>query len=518
MTGGSLTDLKGLVPLRSNGVINFSALRLIESQLRSKFHEAYPNTENFTLNQVAWHIKNSHAPIINVCKCGSPLPFTGKGYKAKCQSCADDQRVKRELARSTPKVDGRTLPQANERRKSTSLERYGVEFAVQTADVKQRTRETNEARYGTVTWSASPDGKTKLGEVLSAHHREVNPDLGVLESMSDHQLVATYGQCSHNFQVMSQALGVSSTTLSREFRQRGLEVKQTRTSTFEHEVGDYVSSLGVDVERNAYGVLGGRLELDIYVPSRNFAIEANGVYWHSFDRPETPKEKNRHNDKRLACKSLGIDLLQITEIEWQNQKELLKSMIRARLGILSRAIYARKCTVENLTGNNALIRKFLTENHIQGWCGARETHGLLHEGELVAVMSFGKPRYALNYDWELIRFAVKQDLRVVGAGSKLLAAFRRGHTGETLISYSNNMKFSGKVYQRLGFQFSHTNAPGYQYTDCREFFSRVAYQKHKLPVLFGEGFNPQLSESENCFKNGLRRYWDCGTDVWSMTL
>ena len=57
------------------------------------------------------------------------------------------------------------------------------------------------------------------------------------------------------------------------------------------------------------------MELDLYFPSLNKAVEFNGVYWHSIE-----EVKQRDIVKQKICKEKGIDLLVIEEKHWNNDK------------------------------------------------------------------------------------------------------------------------------------------------------------------------------------------------------
>ena len=60
---------------------------------------------------------------------------------------------------------------------------------------------------------------------------------------------------------------------------------------------------------------GNYLELDIFLPELNKAIEYNGIYWHSKENV-----KNRDKLKSTQCKNKGIDLLVIEESDWIKNK------------------------------------------------------------------------------------------------------------------------------------------------------------------------------------------------------
>jgi hypothetical protein len=64
------------------------------------------------------------------------------------------------------------------------------------------------------------------------------------------------------------------------------------------------------------------LELDIWVPELNKAVECNGIYWH------TSKERKQCDSiKQQLCKDRNIDLLVVTDKEWNEDIEKCKSKV-----------------------------------------------------------------------------------------------------------------------------------------------------------------------------------------------
>lgn len=92
------------------------------------------------------------------------------------------------------------------------------------------------------------------------------------------------------------------------------------TSKLEIEISDFVSKY-VNVINNTKMPLGA-LELDIYIPDLNKAIEVNGKYWHYIR-----KERGYHSYKSNLCKSKGIKLLHLREDLWSRDKERMKKVI-----------------------------------------------------------------------------------------------------------------------------------------------------------------------------------------------
>lgn len=250
-------------------------------------------------------------------------------------------------------------------------------------------------------------------------------------------------------------------------------------------------------------------ELDIYLPEVNVAIEFDGMYWHSSEI----KPDNYHLMKTEKCEEKGIQLIHIFEDEWINKQEIVKDRIKSVLGIFDKKIYARNCEIKEISFD--ISNKFLEENHLQGRDSSSIRHGLFFDNELVSVMTFGKPRFNKNYDFELIRFASKLGFQVVGGFGKLLKHFARKNLDKTIISYADRRYSKGKVYLSNGFDLTNTSKPNYFYVRGLEKLNRYECQKHKLKNLLGDGFDENLSETENMFFNGFSKVYDCGNLVFS---
>lgn len=263
-------------------------------------------------------------------------------------------------------------------------------------------------------------------------------------------------------------------------------------------------------------ILGGK-ELDIVLPDYHLAIEYNGLYWHS---EANGRFANYHVDKLNATEAKGYQLFNIFEII--DDLDIWKSMILARLG-KARRISARKCELRALRYRD--VRDFLAENHLQGSAVSSVQYGLFYDGELVEVMTFAKPRFARQYDFELVRLCTKKGMVVVGGASRLWMAFRREHPTASVISYANRRFSQGKVYRTLGFSLVKTTAPNYVYVRQEEVVdvavdvavdvvTRYQAQKHRLSSLLGETYDPDSSEFENMTRAGYERLYDCGNMVF----
>lgn len=185
-----------------------------------------------------------------------------------------------------------------------------------------------------------------------------------------------------------------------------------------------------------------------------------------------------------------------------------ESVINAKSKVFKHKIYARKCSI-NLITDISIIRSFLNSNHIQGYAHATINYGLYYNDKLIQVMTFSKPRYNNDCEWELIRLASSIDTIVIGGASKLLNFFEKQNNPASLLSYANLRFSKGDIYTTLGFSFVSKSRPNYFYTKDGIILSRIACQKHKLHS-FLKTFDKKLTEKQNMLNNGYRIVCDKG--------
>lgn len=266
------------------------------------------------------------------------------------------------------------------------------------------------------------------------------------------------------------------------------------------------------IERNNRTVLYGK-ELDFYVPSRKYAFEINGLYWHSEIGGEI--SKNYHLNKTKSCAWHGINLVHIFENEWINKQEIVKSIVKNLLKCGNETkINARECIIQEVAEN--VKNDFLNKNHIQGEDKSSIKLGLFHNNELVSLMTFRKSsRFEKNIEYELMRYCNKLNTTVNGAASKLFSHFVKKYSPKNIVSYSDRRFFSGNLYSVLGFNFVNHTPPSYHYiTDSyKNLKNRMSFQKHKLKNILLK-FDENISEWENMKNNNFDRIWDCGNSKW----
>ena len=282
-------------------------------------------------------------------------------------------------------------------------------------------------------------------------------------------------------------------------------------SKWENEVYEFVHSLCDDTINNDRNILDGK-EIDIFVPSKSIGFECDGLRWHN----ELHKDKNYHLDKTKSCKEKGIRLIHIFEDEWSEKKDIVKSRIRNLLGVTERTVYARKCTIREVPGAEAL--SFMDENHLQGKVPSKYYYGLYNGDELVSLMSFGLKRKNLGSavkegEFELIRFCNRKDTNVVGGASKLLKYFLKNENPREITSYCDLRWSDGSLYEKLGFTLDHVSQPNYFYVVGNRRKNRFNFRKDRL---ISEGYDASMTEHEIMLSRKIYRIYDCGNFVYKL--
>jgi hypothetical protein len=283
---------------------------------------------------------------------------------------------------------------------------------------------------------------------------------------------------------------------------------EIQVSSKENEILEYIKQYyHDDIVQSSRDILPYGLEIDIYLPKLQFGIEFHGNFFHT----ESKVGKTKHLKKADFCFEKSIKLIQIFEHEWENKKEIIQSRIKNFLGVNTK-IYARKCNISQLTTHEKDI--FLQENHIKGKDTSQHNYCLKYNDEIVACMTFGKPRFNGNYNWELIRYCSKKETNIIGGASKLLKAFRNNFN-ESIISYADRRWSDGNLYKQLGFKFVENTSPGYFYYNAsrKKIINRMRAQKKRLQKILAN-FDASLTEKENMLIHGYERVYDAGNSVW----
>jgi hypothetical protein len=220
---------------------------------------------------------------------------------------------------------------------------------------------------------------------------------------------------------LSKVLEIAPSTISHKINEFNLRNYISYSyKGLEKEIKDYLCTLELNEIKSSYWDKELKKEIDIFVPNFNLGIEVNGNLWHS-NHLKFGVSNTYHQEKSLEFKEKNINILHIFEYEWKNNEDIIKSLIKSKLGIFEKKIFARKCEIKELYYQE--YADFCNKNHLQGECGAKVKLGLFYQEELVQIMSFSLPRFTDKYEWEIIRECSKLGYIIIGGKEKLWKHF-----------------------------------------------------------------------------------------------
>jgi len=463
----------------------------------------YPRIIKKDSNLIEWINENSlviseHLPTkihsaihqeTNVCKYGNikkfdraSTGFVGCGPASVCKCTSEKISNSVSISKKTYSED--TISEINEKRKATMLEKYGCEYNSQREEIKEKL--------------SSP----KIPLII--HDKLSNFDW----------LNEEYNNKQKSLSEIAEEIGVYYSTVGEYCKKFGFQIRASASRSIEeNQIVSYIESLGFYVEISNRSIIAPK-ELDIFIPSKNIAIELNGLYWHSHHPSSGQKENRlRHVSKTQKSSQAGIKLIHITDYEWNTKQDIIKSLIKSKLG-MNKKVYARSCTIQKV--DSAAERQFLEKYHIQGHVASMHAEGLYYKNELIMLMSLSKSRFNNIANYEILRMCSKDNITVVGGVSRLLSHIKKTFNNSSFVSYCDLSKGTGEGYLKAGFILLRNTGPGYFWTDGTNVYSRYKCQKKQLQKWL-IGFDNSLSETVNLFNLGYRRYWDCGNAVFFTT-
>lgn len=268
-------------------------------------------------------------------------------------------------------------------------------------------------------------------------------------------------------------------------------------SLSQENIAKYIESLGLTVIRNDRKKIS--LELDVFIPQKNVAIEYNGLYWHC----HINKSPNYHSNKSKLANDSSVKLIHIFEDEWRDKNEIVKSIIMSKLGECKNRIGARECEVAELSPQQR--NEFFEKNHLDGDVKASSAWGLFKNGEIVYAISLRKPFHNKHKKYlEVARCCPVIGASVAGGLSRLIKTAKEhcenlGYQG--LITYvDTRLGGQGVAYEKAGFKRIEETISRWWWTDFTHRFNRFKFKANSQ-----EG----KSEMEVAQEAGVVKIWGC---------
>jgi hypothetical protein len=461
----------------------------------------------------------SHAGIVNCCQ-EKPNSIQTKGFMWKYHDSSgtipeviDPARNRGDVFKETYGVGGGKHSEFIEKRKKTSKEKYGTDHHMKNAEFKKKFDSIIMDKWGVANIANHEDIRSKISNTersrKSAELIGKFPDLDFIKVDSD---IFTFysSSCDHNFEINRQLLTVRAknrNTICTVCNRPDSNV----TSEIERFLSDEIEKNGILVERNIKGLVKSKHEIDIFLKDFSIGVEVNGIKFHN---DSYGKGEKYHIDKTRIFNEVGISILHFFDDEISEKTDLVLSTIISKIG-KSKRMFARKCKIGHVERIDA--KKFLDENHLQGFVDSRYNIGLFVDGTLVSIMTFGSRRKSMGSvskigEWELLRFCNLKGHSVVGGASKLFSHFVKENDPIEVTSYANLRWSNGNLYEKLGFNLVSQTAPSYWYFYKNKRVHRYALRKQ---ILVSMGHDPSKSESEIISDLQIPKIYDCGNLKYS---
>jgi len=289
--------------------------------------------------------------------------------------------------------------------------------------------------------------------------------------------------------------------------------RNQKISSYEIEIYNFIREIDKDIKilTSYFGLIKNKnnksLELDIYIPEKNIAIEFDGLYWHS---EEQGKDKNYHLLKTDECNKKGIRLIHIFEDEWVLKRNICENKLKQILNFNKNInrIHARKCEIKEI--DSKLKNEFLNKYHLQGSDSSNIKLGAFYNNELISVMTFShgnisKGSKNIEGVYELNRFCSNYNYHIPGIASKLLSYFKKNYEWKELYSYADKRWSLGNLYYKLGFELVSESLPEYWYVSNNGIKRIHRFNLRKRP-----NEPKDITEAVLRSKEGYHRIYDCG--------
>jgi hypothetical protein len=271
------------------------------------------------------------------------------------------------------------------KRKETILQKYGVEHAQQSKIVREKTEKTCLKKYGTSTVLGNKNIQDKIEKTnLKKYGVKRTTSLKSFHKKRNKIMIEKYGtDCALRIPEVLQRFNKTRqknylTYLSDKLQCTDYKIFSTEENKFqiqhicgnifefqpqngsmprcdkcfpiehsssiaEKELYQWLTTILPEneiIQNNFFTLNKNRKEIDIYLPNKKIGIEIDGIYWHS--ELSGKKARSYHINKTKFFKNFDINVLHIWDIEWNNKKEIIQSIIMNKLGLSKNNIAARK--------------------------------------------------------------------------------------------------------------------------------------------------------------------------------
>ncbi len=380
----------------------------------------------------------------------------------------------------------------------SSMEKYGVDNPFKSSEVHKLARQRMKEKYGVEYGYKSKIIRNKINKSIKEKYGVDNIMHSFKYQRKVKQTMFDKYKVTSGFLTPNAIKSHKQGTISKINKKCAEELKQitNKQIKLEKPIFKYI----YDIQ------LGENILIDIN-PTISHNVYISYPYLLKVVKDNIPVSKEYHLDRLKIAVENGYDLISVFDWDdWEKIKYLLQD---------KETLYARKLEIKEVDKKEC--NEFLNNYHLQNTCNGQEIRlGLYKDNELIEIMTFGKPRYNKNYEWELLRLCTKPEYKVVGGAEKLFKHFIKLVNPKSIISYCDNSKFSGEVYTRLGFTQKGKPSPSLHWSKGSEHITDNLLRQRGFDQLFNTNYGKGTSNEELMIEHGWLPIYDCGqmTFIW----
>lgn len=399
--------------------------------------------------------------------------------------------------------------EVKEKIKQDNIEKFGVEYNFQRADVIDKIKQTKLERYGDAGYHNIEKMKEtdfkKYGGYhisneqvrekikctnLNKHGAENVFQSDVIKNKISNTIQEKYGvpwYCMTEHCILAQGEKISK--INKEFS--NLLTDNGIEHSFEYPIDSFSFDFKVG----------------------NILIEINPTYthnstigaWFNHDKKSQALDMNYHYNKSILAKNNNLHCIHVWDWDdWNKIINLLTS--KTNIG-------ARQCEIKEVSKHEC--DTFLNTYHLQNTCkGQKVRLGLYYNNCLVQIMTFGEPRYNKNYEWELLRLCSHKDYKIIGGSQKLFKHFLKNYNPDNIISYCDNSKFTGRVYETLGMVKYESTKPSCNWSKGKQKITQNLLNQRGFDQLFKTNYGKNTSNKQLMIEHGWLEVFDCGQNTF----
>ena len=383
--------------------------------------------------------------------------------------------------------------------KENNLQKYGTEYSIASKEVQEKIRNTNLEKYG----YEYPFQSEELRKIMEENRKKTN-----LKKYGTENIIQVKEFKEKAEKTCLEKYGVPYNCMTENCLEAGHSTISKINLAFKDRLDKLAIKNELEFHINKFGY--------DFLCNDKYLVEINPTFTHTSSNTEKqlvfnkPKDKYYHFNKTKLANENNYQCIHIWD--WDDIEKILNMLIDKK------KIYAKNLILKDVSDKEC--DDFLRLYHLQGSCLNQDIKfGLYKDDELIQLMTFGKPRYNKNYEYELLRLCTKVGYKVVGGAERLFKCFIKKYNPKSIISYCDNSKFSGDVYKRLNMDLKDYGTP-------RKHWYHIYKHRHITEALLLQRGYSQLhndkehkkgeSNEQLMLEAGYLEVYDCGqsTYIW----